>query len=325
MSRRRAVLMILPALALMAGPGCRTLGRPRGSLARANVGTSRADDGVIRAAAPQAPAEPEAAAAAPLRPSPDQDVHFHIDLGRAFDAQGAHEKALAEYQEAVRRYRPETARQGSPASRARLHRRLAGALDHLGRFDEARAHYRQAQRLAPEDPDVWNDTGYSAYLQGRWDEAERLIARAARLDPGATRAATNLGLVQAATGRTEAALATWTRALGPAAARMNLGFALAAQGRVAEARAHYVEALRLQPDLAEARQALAKLEQAQAPPSPGATAAGEAASPPSAMPDAGGVALPLARASSPDRPRSDGRVRPAGHSWRLDAKAKRAR
>jgi tetratricopeptide (TPR) repeat protein len=83
-------------------------------------------------------------------------------------------------------------------------------------------------------------------------------------------------------GRIEAALATWTRALGPASARMNLGFALAAQGRIDEARAHYREALRLQPNLAEARQALAKLDRPQGAAGPSALAAGTQA--PSAEP-----------------------------------------
>ena len=43
----------------------------------------------------------------------------------------------------------------------------------LGRFAQAETHYQKALKLSPKDPKIWNDAGYSYYLQGRWADAER--------------------------------------------------------------------------------------------------------------------------------------------------------
>ena len=63
------------------------------------------------------------------------------------------------------------------------HRRIAGSLDRLGRFAQAEMHYKKAIGLAPKDYRVWNDAGYSYYLQGRWADAERSLKSAERLAP----------------------------------------------------------------------------------------------------------------------------------------------
>ena len=76
-------------------------------------------------------------------------------------------------------------------------------MDRLGRFAQAETHYKKALKLSPKDPKIWNDAGYSYYLQGRWADAERALKTAVRLAPDDERIRTNLGLTLAALGRTK--------------------------------------------------------------------------------------------------------------------------
>jgi Flp pilus assembly protein TadD len=196
--------------------------------------------------------------------SPEQEANVHVALGRALETKGHYDAAIAEYQKAIdaadRPGRRHAGPKVSSQEQALAHRRMAAALDRLGRFAQAEVHYRAALRLDPKDAKIWNDAGYSYYLQGRWPDAERALKTAAKLDPNNSRIQTNLGLTLAAAGKADAALAALTRAGGSAVAHANLGYILAASGKRAEARQHYLKALQLQPNLAAVRAALAKLD-----------------------------------------------------------------
>ena len=50
-------------------------------------------------------------------------------------------------------------------------------MDRLGRFAQAETHYQKALKLNPKDPKIWNDAGYSYYLQAGWADAERALTR----------------------------------------------------------------------------------------------------------------------------------------------------
>jgi tetratricopeptide (TPR) repeat protein len=197
---------------------------------------------------------------------PEQQVGLHLDLARMLEAQGNGEAAVAEYQKAIAAIERGGVLQGKvpTAQKALAHRHMAAAYDRMGRFEQSETHYRQALRLSPNDPKVWNDAGYSAYLQRDYPEAERRLTTAARMAPGDARVHTNLGLALAASGRTDAALEALSRVGGPAIGHANLAFILAAAGLPGEAREHYQAALKIQPDLKVAEVALAKLD-AQAP------------------------------------------------------------
>ena len=194
----------------------------------------------------------------------NQKFNVHLDLGRAYESEGNFDAAINEYQKSI-----DACKRGGPfaggikiprAQEAESHRRMAGALDRLGRFEQAEAHYRSALELSPKDPKVWNDAGYSYYLQGRQADAERSLKIAAKIDPNNPRIQTNLGLALAAAGKTDEALAALSKAGGPAAGNANLAYLLASLGKTEEARKHYHAALRLQPQLAPAREALARLD-----------------------------------------------------------------
>lgn len=70
--------------------------------------------------------------------------------------------------------------------------------DYQGRWDEADAAYAKAVALAPDQPEVLNNIGWSLLVRGRWDDAVGMFERAAALDPQSQRIANNLELARAA-------------------------------------------------------------------------------------------------------------------------------
>jgi tetratricopeptide (TPR) repeat protein len=192
-----------------------------------------------------------------------QRFQVHLDFGRIFEAQGNFESAILEYQDALTVVEDKERGPFKPVDRALAHRRMAATLDRLGRFVQAEVHYQKALKLSPKDPKLWNDAGYSYYLQGRWVEAEHALKTALKLAPDDPRSRTNLGLTLAAAGRSQEALQLLSRNEGDAIGHANLGYLLAATGQVELARHHYQTALAMRPDLTLARRALTQLERQQ--------------------------------------------------------------
>jgi Flp pilus assembly protein TadD len=195
-------------------------------------------------------------------PTESQRVSVHLDLGKVFAKQGNFEAALLEYQEAL----AVAERGGIGKTRSRdealVHRRMGNALDGLGRFSQAEVHYKKALKLDPRNAKIWNDAGYSYYLQGRWSDAEGAFKTAMKFAPDDMRLKTNLGLVLAAVGRTDEALGLLSQYSGDAIGHANLGFLLAATGQTDLARREYEQALSLRPNLDQARRALDQLARA---------------------------------------------------------------
>jgi Flp pilus assembly protein TadD len=192
-----------------------------------------------------------------------QRFQVHLDFGRVFENQGNFDRAIQEYQDALTA--AETKRRGelTAVDQALAHRRMAAVFDRIGRFPLAEDHYKKALKLSRKDPKIWNDSGYSYYLQGRWDEAERALRTALKLAPDDARVRTNLGLTLAASGRSQEALPLLSRSEGDAVGHANLGYLLAATGQFEQARQEYEKALAMRPDLALARRALVQLDRQQ--------------------------------------------------------------
>ncbi len=203
-----------------------------------------------------------------------QSFQVHIDFGRVFEAQGNFDGAVLEYQDAITVL--ETTRRGpfKPADSALAHRRMAGALDRLGRFAQAEVHYQKALKFCPKDPKVWNDAGYSYYLQARWSDSEKALRTAAKLAPDDERIRINLGLTLAAAGKTKEAFPLLSLSSGDAIGHANLGYLLAATGQYDLARRQYETSLALRPDMELARRALARLDRQQQNPDLGTTTPG---------------------------------------------------
>lgn len=196
--------------------------------------------------------------------SPKREALVHIDLGRVLETQGDYEGAVAEYANAVevckRKHSRKEGETPTKADYSLAHRRMAGAFDRMGDFQRSEMHYREALKLSPNDAKVWNDAGYSYYLQNRWPDAERSLKMAVKLDNQTPKYHINLGLAFAASGKTNEAVNELASVVGPAAAHANVGFVLAGRGNRALARKHYEEALRIQPDFQVARTALNRLD-----------------------------------------------------------------
>ena len=216
--------------------------------------------------------------------TPDQRIHVHIDLGRVFEVQGNLDAALSEYQQALAACEYKGIRHGRSADEALAERRIGNVYDRMGRFSQAELHYKKALRFSSRDPRIWNDAGYSYYLQGRWTDAERTLKTGLKMAPDDIRLKTNLGLTLAAAGRTRDALPLLSQYSGDAVGHANLGFLLAATGQIELARQQYLQALALRPSLDLARRALAQLDHAQ--PSDSVAGAAEPPLPPSETPPA---------------------------------------
>jgi Flp pilus assembly protein TadD len=188
-----------------------------------------------------------------------QRFNVHLDLGKVFEQKGNYEAALLEYQEALATAERSGIGKARSRDEALAHRRLGNALDGLGRFAQAEMHYKKALKLDPNNPKIWNDAGYSYYLQSRWDDAERTFKSAQKLAPDDVRIKTNLGLTLAAVGRTDEALALLSQYSGDAIGHANLGYLLAATGQTQLARREYEQALSMRPNLELAKRALDQL------------------------------------------------------------------
>jgi tetratricopeptide (TPR) repeat protein len=139
-------------------------------------------------------------------------------------------------------------------------RQLAVLYDRIGETQRAKQEYQKALALNPKDAELHNDLGYSCYTRGHWAEAEKHLRKSVALDPTFKCAWINLGLALGQQKRYDEALQAFARAVTPAQAQSNLAFVYSTQGKRDEARKAYDEALRLDPDLAVSRAAMAKLD-----------------------------------------------------------------
>ena len=119
-------------------------------------------------------------------------------------------------------------------------RRLCVLYDNRGTrddFKKAEELYRKVAKLRPNDPDLWNDWGYSLYLRTEkeyykenWAEAERKLRQALKLDPHHAAAHGNLGLVLGQLNRFDEALREFRAAQTSEAGALRPGLRLLDQG-----------------------------------------------------------------------------------------------
>jgi Flp pilus assembly protein TadD len=239
--------------------GCQAPGGSQNETTQANLQPSRldastalnSDRGVSRT---MFQAEPNAAQASGVP----------LQIGKGHEAAGQLEAAVQDYEQAIDSLeKPGRWRRNAGsinAERSEAHRRLAGVFDHLGKFAQADVHYKEAIKLTPRDYKVWNNAGYSQFIQGLFADAERTLRTARRLAPDDPKVAANYGLSLAALGRVDDAYHVLSKAVGPAAAHADIAYALNAAGRTSQAAAEYRVALVIEPDMAIAKVALAKLD-----------------------------------------------------------------
>jgi len=186
-----------------------------------------------------------------------ENAGYHYNLANALSrSPGRLADAEIQYREALR-LRP---------GFAEAHSNLGAALARMpGRLADAVAEYEAAARLEPGNAQIHANLGNAlSRAGGRSPEAVAEYGAALRLDPGDAGTHLSLGVVLSdMPGRLPDALAEFTEAIrlepGSATAQFCLGVAFARSGRPAEAREHLESAVRLRPDFADARKALAQL------------------------------------------------------------------
>ena len=138
--------------------------------------------------------------------------------------------------------------------------RLGVVADRQKRYREAQALFAQAIQREARNPDLFNDLGYSFFLQGKLEKAEAAMLKAVGLSPSDARYRNNLGMVLAHMERYEEALAEFRRAGSDADAYYNLAFVLTAKDRVKDATDCFRLALAADPEHEPSRLALESFE-----------------------------------------------------------------
>ena len=162
-----------------------------------------------------------------------------VSQGRALLQHGYIQEAVAELQVA--------ATTGAPYQLAEANNLLGLAYDRLGWHRQAAEAYGRALAASPKDYIALTNLGYSLYLADDYAGALKRLKQAARLAPAEPVIFNNLGVVNARLGRYGDAFKNFARATNDYEAHLKLAGILEDQRRNREAVKHYEAALRLQP------------------------------------------------------------------------------
>ncbi len=182
-----------------------------------------------------------------------ESARAHHGLGNAYEEMDEYEKAIQEYQTALR-LKPYF---------VEAHYNLGNAYAKQGRLNEAIQEYQIALRLNPEYANAHNNLGNVYSDQGQLDKAMQEYRIALKLNPNDGEAYNNLGNVYAKQGRLDESIQEYQIALrlnpDHVKAHYNLGLVYAEQGRLNESRKKFETVLRLKPDDKDAYQMLESL------------------------------------------------------------------
>ena len=159
---------------------------------------------------------------------------------RLAESRGMDEQAIDAYRE-VRRHDP---------NQPGVAHALAVLYDRAGRSDDAAAEFKRALHESSDDADVLCDYGYFLYGGNNLGEAISAYQRALKLQPDHRQCQINLATALATRGNDSDAMALYTRAIGPAAARHNVGVIKMASGQRDAARELLSDASRRDPSVA---------------------------------------------------------------------------
>lgn len=205
--------------------------------------------------APSAPALAGASKPSPAAQGQQQSSKVGPDFldgmmkARQYEQEGKLAEARQIYQRLIVQY----------PHRYEPYHRLGVVADREKRYRESVALYSQAIAINP-DPEIFNDLGFSYYLQGQLDKAESALLKAVGMKPANPRFRNNLGMVYGFQGRYDEALEQFRRGGGEADACYNMAFVLATQDNLEGAKRYLMLALAADPTHKKAQEALASLE-----------------------------------------------------------------
>lgn len=132
------------------------------------------------------------------------------------------------------------------------HAHLGGVRHELGDYRESIRSFERALKLSQDDPQIWNNFGYTCYCAGQTDRALAAFDRAIEIDPEYKHAWYNKGYSLHGVDRLEEAVRCYEKALAidPADPILlnNLGNALYNLGRYADSLPSFVEAIDVDSD-----------------------------------------------------------------------------
>jgi tetratricopeptide (TPR) repeat protein len=164
--------------------------------------------------------------------------------GLAYDSKGEHDRAIADYDEAIR-LDPKNAD-------SYVNRGLA--YDRKGEHDRAIADYDEAIRLDPKDAPTYYNRGLAYDRKGEHDRAIADYDEAIRLDPKDADTYVNRGVAYVGKGEFDHAITEFGEAIRldakKAKAYYNRGVAYVSKGDLDRAITEFGEAIRLDPDAA---------------------------------------------------------------------------
>ena len=161
-----------------------------------------------------------------------------LTQGRALLEHGYVQEAVAELTVAATQIGP---------SLAEANNLLGIAYDRMGWHKQAVEAYNRALTVAPKDPTVIANLGYSLYLSNNYAGALKRLKQAAKLAPGAPVIYNNLGVVTARVGKYDEAYKYFAIASNDYDAHLKLASILEDQRRDRDAIKHYEAALAMQP------------------------------------------------------------------------------
>jgi tetratricopeptide (TPR) repeat protein len=183
-------------------------------------------------------------------PNAPPNANTRLAAGLVAESQGEFDRAISQYQEA-----------------AKLDPKLSLPWLRMGliytnqkQYDQAIAMWNQYIKVTNGSAAAYCDLGLTLELAQRFTGAESAYKTAVSKDPKNESARVNYGLMLARQGRTAEATEQLGAVLTPAEVHYNLASVLESQEKIAAARAEYQTALRLDPDMTDARDRLAALD-----------------------------------------------------------------
>jgi Tfp pilus assembly protein PilF len=145
-----------------------------------------------------------------------------------------------------------------PASRA-AQAGVARVYSKEGNQAKAIELFKAAIEASPADPELWHDLSMCFARQRQWDESIACMQRAAQINPANLNYSNNYGWLLARAGRYQESFDHFCRTLGEARAHYNLARMADHLGNRELCKQYLEAALRVDPQLPEARQMLASL------------------------------------------------------------------
>jgi Flp pilus assembly protein TadD len=161
-----------------------------------------------------------------------------LTQGRALLEHGYVQEAVAELTVAATQVGPDL---------AQANNLLGIAYDRMGWHKQAAEAYNRALTVAPKDPTVIANLGYSLFLSNDYAGALKRLKQASKLAPGTPVIYNNLGVVTASMGKYDEAYKYFAIASNDYDAHLKLASILEDHRRDRDAIKHYEAALALQP------------------------------------------------------------------------------